>query len=113
MNCLIIDDNKKSVTALQTLLHKDGFKNVFISTDLHIAKHTLEEENIQLVFIRIKFWHYRLTNAINAKHSPAVVFLSAQREKYKEDLYTQVDYHLCEPYEALKVECLIKRIREQ
>lgn len=112
MNCLIIDDNKRSVFELQWLLHKNGFDNVFTSVDSNIANRLLNEKNIAVIFVRTKFWHYSLLQSATClKRQPAVVFLSVRREKFKEDLYGQVDHHLSEPYTTEKVQTLLQRLK--
>ena len=113
-HCIIIDNNRTLAFRLQLLLHTNDFANVFVATELQSINRLLAEENIEIIFVRTKLWHHRLLKATSQiSQPPAIVFLSSQREKFKEDLYEQVVYHISEPYTKENVQAILQRIEKE
>jgi hypothetical protein len=112
-NCLIADNNRKSVFQLQLLLHKNGFTKTFVISEPRYANKILEKENIEIIFVRTSLWHYFLLKAADVAQPPAVVFLSSRREKFKEDLKAQVEYHISEPYTMENIQAILQRTEKE
>jgi DNA-binding LytR/AlgR family response regulator len=111
-NCLVIDDDYFKSQELKTLLETEPSVDMVYNT-IHPQQinRLLINDEIDVVFIKVKLWEHRLFTSVYAlKKKPVIVFLSAIKEKYTEELFDEVNYHLREPYQEKNISFIFKRI---
>ncbi len=112
MQCLIIDDNPKTSTALTSLLEAfPVVAKVHRSVLPSLMPSLMATENIEIVFIRVRLWDFRQFEKLG--EMPVVVFLSGGKDKLTLKPGTAVRYSLREPYTALDLVQLFQKIENE
>jgi hypothetical protein len=138
-NCLLINEDEPSLHELADLLNgHHQIAKVLTATGIDTARRILEEERIDLLFIRVKAWdEYRriilsqdaagnvLQDAGKVQQGtgngmtrsrrqapPIVIFLSGPRERSTLRLDKEVDFHLAAPYRASVLNRLLARLND-
>ncbi|MES2329934.1 MAG: hypothetical protein V4539_10050 [Bacteroidota bacterium] len=111
MNCLIIDDNSKTLEALSALLKASGsFANVHNAVQPYMVRSLMSWEQIDVIFIRVRLWHCNVFEKIAEDKMPVVVFLSGGKERITEKESNTVEYSLREPYDSEGIKKLMSQI---
>jgi DNA-binding LytR/AlgR family response regulator len=112
--CLLINDDEAALQELAGLLTRQGHaKKIFSANGVVSARRILDEQHIDLLFIRVKAWdEYRKIIPLLGAPPRIVIFLSGRKERSALRLEKEVDFYLSAPYRISAVNKLFVRLKD-
>ncbi len=112
--CLLINEDESALEELAGLIGHGGHASkIFKAGDVPTARVILENNRIDLLFLRVKVWdEYRKMLPALAAPPRVVVFLSGPKERSTLRLEKEVDFHLAAPYRPGVIGRMFARIKD-
>lgn len=112
MNCLIIDDNPKTASALYNLLESwPSIGQVYRAVQPYLVRSLMATEKIDIIFIRVRLWDFKQFERLD--EMPVVVFLHGGKDKLTAQPGTSVQYSLREPHNPKDLSVVMRKIEAE